>query len=118
MKKNNMIDLVSFCGGDTSKIEEWIKQEENREPKTIEELEKYPFKNNYSWVIRKEESAILHHLLMDRWYDGNRYETITLNDILERLEYGLEEYDYEQEEVDEIHKELIRMKFGSMVYDW
>lgn len=114
MTKETIEDLVKFCGGDIALIDKWREDVENREITTIEELINYPFKEDYCYIVREGVAPKLYDLLMNKLYDGNRYETIDLDEVLERMEY----FNYSESEVEEIHQELISLKFGSMEYDW
>ncbi|MGL4453719.1 MAG: hypothetical protein ACRCX8_06765 [Sarcina sp.] len=110
LSKNNLKELVKYCGGDEELVKHWICEVENQEVNTIEELENYPFKKHYVYLITKKEAPNLYDFIKGSYYE--RYQTIDLEDILDMF------YEAEVDNEDEISKELIKLKFGSMEYDW
>lgn len=75
----------------------------------------YGEKQDYDWVL--DRSTLTRQFMMKHMY-MERYETVTLNDVLERLEELYETKCITKREVDEIKEDLMDLEFGSMVYDW
>lgn len=118
LSTSNMKELVEFCGGDSIMVEEWIKETRNKSITTIEELQEYPFKKDFSSMFRSDNEEIPHLTKMIReLYDRDRYERheiIFLSDILDIMD----EDGYGEDERANIQNDLIKIKFGSMCYDW
>lgn len=113
MNDETLKDLVAYCGGDVNKIEKWKEEIETTPITTIEELIKYPFKVHYIYIISKDKAPNLRRIIFDDNDSFDRYQTITLDLILDILHENETE-----ENIKLVEKELIDLKFGTMEYDW
>lgn len=114
-KRGHLKELVEFCGGDSGLVKTWITSMVNKEIKTIEELEDYPMKFHYTSLIQSHEAPIFRRIFIDDYYWEKHY-TLTLDTIICDMEECPERY--EGVNVEDFIKELIDLRFGSMVYDW
>ena len=110
-------------------------------PKTLDDVVKLPYdlQNHYSFVVDVEEP--LQSFIMDDWYDGQRYETLKVDRIVDCLYESV--YDLLGDEIQDIDtigfenltttdeskveelerlkviaKCIIDTKFGSAEIDW
>ena len=112
-KKENMIDLVVFCGGDESLVDKYITSTKAFPPATIDELKKYPFKTNKDSLyglgcVSKLLEEFVSSLELDRFFE------LELDYLIELIEMEIDDED----ELEELISEIIRIKFGSVVIDW
>lgn len=114
LDNKHLEELVNFCGGDTEKISNYILKLYNEDIKTIKDLSVNPIKNNYAFLIDKNKAPIFYDTYIKNRDDYERYQTITIDDILEHLEYGV----IDENIIEGLTKELIDIRFGSMIYDW
>lgn len=149
---NNIMEIVEACGGNVDLLPKTMRNLMYKEINTIEELEEYPFKNHYPFLLRQEEHPLLHQYLVDYLFDKTEYyskhQQIKLKGVIEfltevdwdnglreafkdtsyfeHLEQFPEDYEITDETIqailvnirNDIYKELISSKFGSMRYDW
>ena len=113
----NTADVIAIIEGITGQVvqESDIDDLKNsmKEPETIRELKKYPFKKEYEYLIQDRPplvNAIIERLL-DYGYKG------TIIDLTETLNL-LEEEEQSNEELEKAYKWLIEKKYGSMRIDW
>lgn len=115
---NNMKELVKFCGGDPTMVEGWIEETKNKTITTIEELKDHPFKTDFGWMFRSDNKDVpyLAKMVRDLYYEERyeRHEIIFLNDILDIMDAD----EYSENERTNIQNDLIKIKFGTMCYDW
>ena len=70
---------------------------------------KYADKEHLLWLVGEDEAPLIREIVED----CERYETVTLDDILDLTE------DFEDEEYEKkIKAELMKLNFGSMIIDW
>lgn len=100
-------------------IEEQIKKLENLKSQKVELLKKenlldfytwckYGDKENYEWIIGSDKAPLIYQLVEE----CERYRTVTLDDILEWSA------DWDEEEIEKLEIELMKLNFSSMVIDW
>lgn len=65
MSIKELKDLVSFCGGNPNKVEEWNANIENNTPKTIQELKRYPLKKDFSYLLSEKEAPNFKRVFID-----------------------------------------------------
>ncbi|MCC0705120.1 hypothetical protein IC213_18855 [Clostridioides sp. ES-S-0049-02] len=124
--KDIINEIINYCGG-VLKLEDWVKEVENRVINNIKELEKYPLKRNYMFRFSKEESSNLSKLIDKKLYDNDisKYQICDLEKFLDMLkeeseELNKEDFYYEDKVgwIENCKKELIKLKLGSVCIDW
>lgn len=86
-------------------------------PKTLKDLSKLPtdMLEHISYITRLEEP--LKSFIEE--YDNERYETIDLEEVIDWLEES--KYDAGEDQMKKfkaIEEQILKMNFGSVVYDW
>lgn len=75
----------------------------------------YGIKQDYSYLIDKNQSPLLRkYFVDDDDYYWDKYQTLYLDDILDRIDSG----DIDKEDIEGLKQELRNLNFGSMEYDW
>ncbi|MCC0678237.1 MULTISPECIES: hypothetical protein [unclassified Clostridioides] len=124
--KDIINEIINYCGG-VLKLEDWVKEVENRVINNMKELEKYPLKRNYMFRFSKEESPNLSKLIEIKLRDNylEKREICSLENLLsmlndEILDLNKEDIYYEDniEWIENCKKELIKLKVGSICIDW
>lgn len=114
MERNNAVAKIVLEG-----IEEQIKDLQRQKEKYIDELKEegkltfdlwleYANKEHHIFLLGEDEAPLIREMV----WDCNRYETITVYDVLDWAE------DWENEDLESLKKELMNNNFGSMVADW
>lgn len=111
-------ELVSFCGGDVGLIDKWIELEKNKEITSIEELENHPLKVDYDDLLSQNEAPLIRKYFIDSDdFEWEKNETLTLDTIISELKNPFF-VSIEKDDVLALKEELIRLRFGSMLYWW
>ncbi len=125
--KNTINQMIEYCGGNTKKLENWLKELENKSINNLEELKEYPLKRNYTFVFSKKEAPNLNKLIEIKLRDNylEKREICSLENLLsmlndEILDLNKEDIYYEDniEWIENCKKELIKLKVGSICIDW
>ncbi|CCL51200.1 TPA: hypothetical protein KR288_002750 [Clostridioides difficile] len=125
--KNTVNKIIKYCGGNTEKLKDWLKEIENKSISSLEELKEYPLKRNYKFVFSKEEAPNLDKLIKMKLRDNylEKCEICSLENLLsmlndEILDLNKEDISYEDniEWIGNCKEELIKLKVGSICIDW
>lgn len=76
---------------------------------------RYADKRRYNYVV--DRSTLTRRFIM-KHLDLDRYQTVTLDDMLMYLNSTLRDGKITKEEMDAVKQELMKLNFGSMEYDW
>lgn len=117
MNKEQLLLKLKSLTEEKSKLELNIKDIEQQildfPKETLEEefydWYKYAEKIDYSYIISKDKAPLIREIASD-WLE--RYQTISSSDLLDMIEGD------EIDNNEELMKEMIKVNFGSMVYDW
>ncbi|MCC0662450.1 hypothetical protein [Clostridioides sp. ZZV15-6597] len=125
--KNAVNKIIKYCGGNTEKLEDWLKEIENKNINSLEELREYPLKRNYIFVFSKEEAPNLNKLIKIKLRENylEKHEVCSLENLLSMLndeivDLSKSDISYEDniEWIENCKKELIKLKVGSICIDW
>lgn len=103
-------------GIDEKEVDRFLARRQN--PRTLEAVKQLPHDLlNHVRFISYLDECLQSFISYEMWCE--RYKTITLDDVLDKLEPMLEEAEGEElEKLKEIESYIITSKFGSVVYDW
>ncbi|MCC0645396.1 hypothetical protein KGF41_14110 [Clostridioides sp. ZZV14-6150] len=128
IKNKNIINqIIECCGGSTRRLEDWLKEMENKNINNLEELKEYPLKRNYIFVFSKEEAPNLNKLIKIKLRENylEKHEVCSLENLLsmlydEVIDFNKDDISYEDniEWIENCKKELIKLKVGSVCIDW